>query len=1273
MKKNLRMLCMGLAAAAFTCSFAQTAQDMTSLLKNTDMEEGLKGWSFEGERYLGKNTKDLFYRPGFYGMSGAVLEAWNGNAENGIPNGFLMQRVGGELENGTYVFGAYVGASKQNHRSEILDKDGKGTKEYKFWSNRDSISGVYLFAGDSTVSVGTNNPDWNESFAASHTGKFNVAVVLTDTAERPGYMDLGIRYTNTNANYIVIDNPTFYYFGDMSTEEALDAMAKIDLDNVIAVADTFVTNGVVMHKDTLAALKSAIDAAKEKNTTNATLWSDSEDLFFQMGLARKSESDYSNLKKNIESAEKLLDMEWSQQFTSSTLASLALALVDAEAAYAGVSMHRDELNAVRKYLNWIAGDVKLDSLYYEKNQLATFIESIKSNENQPGGYSSTQRATLEDLLTVVDDTMTVYDADLALQFETDEEGNELGFEARTINPNNLVPFINKIREAIVNVKENPISSEYTTMPIEFKAGADGWVEGTKMYDQSQGVVAYSSPLYRFEGKIENFRITVNRAKNGQKYFCLSGLEFFDGTGAKIELTAADLSTNADHNTMKNDKGEQNAADGGGIPALFDNDIATYFHSAWKNGPAEAHYLEVTLPDGGYSAFSFRMLGRFNGSGYDQSHTFPGEMVISTPMPKRSELESTYANVKDLGAYSANDPGLLKKDFPELNALIAQVGLALEGFPSESECETMNENLKKAIAAFQRNAETEYYLPEAGKKYRLISAVPYYDQQYVEKAMTIQGDSCLVWENVCADSLMQEFMFEPLVNDDDEPYMEEVTEADESINIIYGYTMKSAKSGLYVELDTVHKSTLVKFNLVKETKDTLRLKSIGRGQWELIAAKYSDKEANQLHTQGHGGGSGTSGTVVGWNVDLSKDNDGNVTTALGSASAWYIRELAELPMTVPAENAAEVFKSECVHFAAANTITLKADKDCAFENLVFVDFYGMPIFGELTVEGNTATFIPEHNAVACAFSFTNTEAVASVEFNAYMYTAPMDLLQAAYDEAVAFNPTEGTEVMQYADITAYTAVLEEAEAMLESGVEDEDFEAVDVMIEKLEKVVEELEPNMPVEGKYYILYSAVKEFEKNKGYRMAFFSNNEYIHWRHENNLNWNQYWQFEQATVEELKAAKMDSTACAFFLKSVATEMYVGDIQANGELEVVAGKTKSLVAEKADAMPIVLTSLGDGEAALDGLGQSGKRIHANDHGGGSGNGSNIVYWGSGIGTASAWNIVEVEYDVNDIDFTEVETEKPVVKGTFDLFGRRIDTPTAPGIYIIDGKKKYIKK
>ena len=81
MKKNLRLLCLGLAAATITCGFAQ--EDKTSLLKNTDMEQGLKGWSFDGGKLMGKNTKNPASRTGFYGMNEGVLEAWNGNG-NGL-------------------------------------------------------------------------------------------------------------------------------------------------------------------------------------------------------------------------------------------------------------------------------------------------------------------------------------------------------------------------------------------------------------------------------------------------------------------------------------------------------------------------------------------------------------------------------------------------------------------------------------------------------------------------------------------------------------------------------------------------------------------------------------------------------------------------------------------------------------------------------------------------------------------------------------------------------------------------------------------------------------------------------------------------------------------------------------------------------------------------------------------------------------------------------------------------------------------------------------
>ena len=44
-------------------------------------------------------------------------------------------------------------------------------------------------------------------------------------------------------------------------------------------------------------------------------------------------------------------------------------------------------------------------------------------------------------------------------------------------------------------------------------------------------------------------------------------------------------------------------------------------------------------------------------------------------------------------------------------------------------------------------------------------------------------------------------------------------------------------------------------------------------------------------------------------------------------------------------------------------------------------------------------------------------------------------------------------------------------------------------------------------------------------------------------------------------------------------------------------------------------------------------------------------------------------NIESIDFTD-EYVAPAVKGIFNLFGRRIDTPVTTGIYIVDGKNDY---
>ena len=1244
MKKNLRLLCLGLAAATFTCSFAQ--EDMTSLLKNTDMEQGAKGWAFDGEQVMGKNTKNLFTRPGFYGMSGAVLEAWNGNPATGLGDSYIMQRVGGgELPNGTYVFGAYVGASKQNHRKAItVQENGKNvTKGYEFWSNRDSIQGVYLFANEATVAVGTNNPDWNDSFYESHSGKFNVAVNLTEDYARPGYLTVGLRYEGTNANYVVWDNPTLYYFGEMSEAEALDAMAKIDMQAIIEVADTFIKKGIVMQNDTLADLQTAIEAAAAKSTTAATLWEDSEALFFQLGMARKSQNDYANLKKNIETATEVYNCDAWQFVTEDYLPMLGDFLKVAEEAYAAKEMDRAALTELRNELNYYVGAVKIDSVWQAQEALWSFIDEVGNKVGQPGGYSEMQLNTLNELNEELNDTLLFFD----------EHYGE-PYDKEYINPNNYWPYVARIYAAIENVKNNPLSGEYTKMPIEIHAGEGGRVEGATQIASGayNGLYEYKSPLYTFANPVENFKITVKKAAGGNAYFCISKLAFFDKNGEQIELTEDNVSSEYDHNVLN-----PNGTDGQGVPGMLDDDADTYFHSAWANIPAGYHSIDVTLPNGGYTAFSFQMISRKG-----QAHQFPGEIQINAPMPKREALEATLARAKALNAYSGSEIGFYANDFSYLTDAIAAIEAALVGYPSEDECDAMDKDLKRQINKFESEEDKSINLPVEGKEYHLVSGyTEFYNKQTVEKAITIHTDTIksLWWENAAAASALQKFVFEPIM-EDGEPFVKEevVNNSDNTTTTIayYAYTVKNVGTGLYVDSAFIDN----KLRVVEQATDTVFLKSLGRGQWNIIV------KGSQLHCGDHNGGNvgGDDGAYGGtWGVSSAIVAYGG---GLDGCSAWFIREMPTLPLDVKV--AGTEFKSACYHFDPANTITLTANKACAFKNLALYDLLGNAIeVADVVVEGNKATITVENNIVGCAFAFTNSEGVSTVSFNALQYTAAVELLQAAYDAAVAVAPIEGNDVMQYADITEYTAALAKAEAMIESGAPTE--EAIAAMIAELEAAVAALKPNMPVAGKYYHIYSALDKFENNHGYKMTLYTKDSQLWWANENELEWNRLWQFVPATEAELTALKVkDVTIPAYYIKSVATGKYIGKVDGKSS-QIPMASTKS------ETVPYTITSLQQGNAvAIAGANDASNRLHGAGHGEGKNKSGSIVYWNSGLGTASMWAISEAKYDATDIDFTEIEDEnKAVVKGTFDLFGRRVVAPTAPGIYIVDGKKKYIKK
>ena len=1180
MKRFLRTLCFGFAATLVAATSFAEGRDVTAkYLRNVDMEQGVKYWAIEGNQPLGKNTKKVEMVVGFHGMYQGVAEAWKSYRHyidevtyefEHLDNSVMMQRIP-NLPNGTYVFGAYVGASHQNARN---------WREDVLWSNRETIYGVSLYANENEVSVATDNPDWGGIVKWAHSSKFNVATKVTN-----GRLEVGLRVENTNANYVVWDNVTLYYFGDMSEAEALDAMAEIDMAKAVEVASTLLD--VKMNVDTLAFLNYSIEQASQVTTTAATLWDDNEELYWAIGQARSSAVDYERLLADIKAACVVANGVWSE-LNAPYVDILNEVIGEAYEAYDKAYLNRAELAAMRKALSWSAGDVKYDSLFIACDALSTFIEEARDVEGVPGGYTTMQIQDLMNFRQELQDTMIAY-----------EEDAELDMEERTIDPNSLYPYIAQVYATIENVKNNPISSEYTNMPIKLNQGENGWIEGAEWFDQSKKIVAYTSPLYRFQSKISNFRITVEKSRNGQRYFCLSELQFFDGNGQPIYLTENDITSNADHNTLND------SPDGGGIPALFDEDYDTYFHSAWQNMPAEAHYLEVNLPNGGYDAFSFRMLSRSNSNGWDQSHTFPGEIMISLPAPKREALEALINKAKEYNAYSFPEVGYYIADHSYLTDAIAAAEVLVKNYGSEDECAAMTATLKVAMARFEASEEKAIRLPEAGKAYRIVSAFPnFYEKQGVEKTITV-NDSILWWEDVQTDKRLQEFVFEPLLDEDGEPYIEiehiENWDGTVDAEVYYCYYVKNVATGLYMSYEDYNS-----FVLSEEPADMVRLKWLGRGQWNILINNYNEEfdsyDTATLHAGDHNSGNmgansmyggiyGVSSAIVSW------------VSGIDTPSAWTICEISELPLTMLVERGD--YKSEYIHFESADVIKLTADNECAFENLVLYDLYGNEIsIDNLTIAGNTATIRQEKKLVGCAFAFTNYEGVSSVVIDVNTASDALEVLRVVYEYGLALDPQVGTDVMQYADISAYTVAMARAEAMLATGASDEEVRA---MTAELDEAIVGLVPNMPVPGRKYYIVSAMDAFVDNHGIGMMIYDDAEYgLRWTYENLYDLNRCWEFVPAEGEE-----------GYYLKNAGTGMYMGTGYG-------ISSSIQMVGDIYETSPYVISSLGSDVVAIASNTNETSRLHAAGHANGAGKAGGIVYWYAGAGTASAWRICEAE-------------------------------------------------
>ena len=992
-------------------------------------------------------------------MHNACLEVWKSNAEP-VTNSTISQTLK-NLPNGTYVFGAYMAATDQSKEE-----------------TRELIEGVSIFANETAVPVATNGVQ-NMDTIWAHSAKFNVAATVTD-----GTLKVGVNVLETSASFVVMDNATLYYFGEMEPDAALDAMAKIDMAEMVAIADTCVGNK--MNAAVASALNEAIASAKEV-TANADLYTGIENLGWAVRQSVQSIKAYRKVAQAIKTANEVAAQEWSE-YVAEAVAALNALIEEVSAKYEEGTVEYEEIDSLSNSLAEAAAYVKLDDVY---NNLDLYDAKIGELSVGEEGGEYTEEA-VDEMISILEEVGIVL-ADV-------EEGTISAADAITMS-NNLFAKIDDLLASPNEEEEFPITIARSTELLNNKKILKG------AYLDENGLARFKSKTYAFDYPLQKLRFVIkqngnNSNNNGYPFVALSDFAMYDEYGDPIELTTDMVTSNAEYNALN--PGKQ---DGMGIAGLLDGDLTTYFHSAYANGPAEYHYIEVTLPEDTYYGFSFSMAARSN----SEFHTgqFPAEMEIQHLSEAAADLQAAVAAAKHLKPYQGTDPGFYNADVTPFMEAFAAAQALIDTEASEAE---MFAAISKLVEE-QAILEEAFIMPDPEKKYRIVSAyAEFFNYQNKQKAMTVGSDSCLWWENAHVDSVKQEFFIEADAN---------------------GFNIRSAANDTYVNRAGGY------YKMLDNATDSLMLVSLGKGEFGL---KFP-QESTVLHPCDHNSGkvgAGWNGSVYGTGGGLFGES--SRISSWGSASAgtvtsWYIREMTALPNATKSISELN-FRTKTLHvYEGVNTLILTADKECAFADLTIYGRLGQKINAEVSVEGKVATVRIDTTAMAnLSFEFTNSEQVSEVTLDATLvtYSANYAGLQNAYDKAIAVDPVEGNDVGQVSDLSAYNAAIEAAEQYMEMGGSEEEIEAA---IVALGAAVDSLTYNEPKADKEYFIISAL-DFKRNYFTDMAICQRNGDLFWGYAN-VNKPAYrWRFVDCG-QEINGSP------AYYVENVASGKYISQYVSN--------------------------------------------------------------------------------------------------------------------------------
>lgn len=247
-----------------------------------------------------------------------------------------------------------------------------------------------------------------------------------------------------------------------------------------------------------------------------------------------------------------------------------------------------------------------------------------------------------------------------------------------------------------------------------------------------------------------------------------------------------------------------------------------------------------------------------------------------------------------------------------------------------------------------------------------------------------------------------------------------------------------------------------------------------------------------------------------------------------------------------------------------------------------------------------------------------------------------------------------------------AAFNSAKAAAEAAVEAEERTNAETLVNDLVAAVNSLAGLEVVKIKnkgYYRIESAVAAFAQNfNGVTKSMYvdENTMKLMWgATPAELSWKTseyFFQFifldEEAQIEFDVFSEGADAPYSYVIYNDKTQSYISEY--NEDSRVCVSKTPVVYIVKPFAA---------NEFMIHKSGDANSKLHANQHGGGTGSGSDIVYWGSGSGTASAWYLRTVDEKATSISDLVVEGDEVVSVSYFTPAGAATATPVK-GINIV---------